>query len=103
VLVLLGISGPLVLFEFEFAKVGDATNGRLRGRGDLDQVQASFFRTADGLFNWQYANLLTVRVKHADLRGSDLAIGTRTSRGRRSRYKWWTRNRWFSLLTNVRY
>ena len=59
-LILLGVSRTFVGLELEFAKVGDATHGRLRGRGDLDQVQAGFFRTADGLFNWQNANLLTI-------------------------------------------
>jgi hypothetical protein len=103
VLVLFGVAGSLVLLELEFAKIGDPTNGRLRRCCDLDQVQASFFRTPDGLFNWQYTNLLTLRVKDTDFGGSDLAIGARTSRGRRARYEWWTRNRWFSLLTTVRY
>jgi hypothetical protein len=103
VLVLLRVSGPLILLELEFAKVSNATNGRLRGCGDLDQVESGFFRTTDRLFYWQYANLLPVRVQDAHLGGSDLAIGTRTSRGRRARYKWWTRNLWFSLLTDVRY
>jgi hypothetical protein len=62
VLILLSVSCPLVRLELELAKVGNATHGWFRGRGDLDQVQAGFFRTADGLFNWQNANLLTVRV-----------------------------------------
>ena len=66
--------------------------GRDRHDDALDQVQAGFFRTADGLFNWQNANLLTVRVKNTDLGGSNLAIGTRTSGGRRARDEWWTRN-----------
>jgi len=61
-LILLGVSRPFVRLELEFAKVGDATHGRLRSRGDLDQVQAGFFCTANGLFNWQNANLLTVRI-----------------------------------------
>jgi hypothetical protein len=99
VLILLGVSCPFVRLELELAKVGNATHGWFRGRGDLDQVQAGFFRTADGLFNWQYANLLTVRVKNTDFGGSNLAIGTRTSGGRRARDEWWTRNRRFSLLT----
>jgi hypothetical protein len=99
VLILLSVSCPFVRLELELAQVGNATHGRLRGRGDLDQVQAGFFRTADGLFNWQNTNLLTVRVKNTDLGGSNLAIGTRTSGGRRARDEWWTRNRRFSLLT----
>jgi hypothetical protein len=99
VLILLSVSCPFVRLELELAKVGNATHGRLGGRGDLDQVQAGFFRTADGLFNWQNANLLTVRVKNTDFGGSNLAIGTRTSGGRRARDEWWTRNRRFSLLT----
>jgi hypothetical protein len=99
VLVLLGVSSSLVLLEFELTEISDATHRRLGSRGDLDQVQAGFFRTADGLFNWQNANLLTVRVKNTDFGGSNLAIGTRTSGGRRARDEWWTRNRRFSLLT----
>jgi hypothetical protein len=99
VLILLRIPCPFVRLELEFAKVGYATHGRFGGRGDLDQIQAGFFGTADGLFNWQDTNLLTVRIKNADFGGSNLAIGTRTSGGRRARDEWWTRNRWFSLLT----
>jgi hypothetical protein len=99
VLILFGVSSPFVRLELEFPKVGNATHGRLCGSGDLDQVQTGFFRTADGLFNWQNTNLLTVRVKDADFGSSNLAIGTRTSRGRRARNEWWTRNRRFSLLT----
>jgi hypothetical protein len=41
---------------------------------------------------------LAVGVEDSHLGSSDLAIGTRASRGRRSRNEWWARNLRFSLL-----
>jgi hypothetical protein len=93
VLVLLGVSGSLVLFEFELPEIGDATHWRLGGRGDLDQVKAGFFGTANGLLGRHDADLLPLGVEDPHLRDSYLAIGPRTSGSRWSRYEWWTRNR----------
>jgi hypothetical protein len=99
VLVLLGVAGAFVLFELEFAEVGDAAHGRIRRRRDFDQVEAGFFGAVDRLLDGQNANLLPIGVEDAYFRSSNLAVGSRASGGRRSRNEWWARNRRFSLLT----
>jgi hypothetical protein len=38
VLILLGVSRALVLFELEFAQIGDAADGWIGGGRDFDQV-----------------------------------------------------------------
>ena len=103
VLILLGIAGALVLLELELPQIGDAAHGWI-GRGrDFDQIKPGFFSPANSFLDRQNPDLSAVRVEDADLGDTNLAIGTRTSGGWRARYEWWTRNRRFSLLTNVRY
>jgi len=103
VLILLGVPGALVLLELELPQIGDAAHGRI-GRGrDFDQIKPCLFGSANSFLDRQNPDLSAIRVEDADLGDTNLAIGTRTSGGWRARYEWWTRNRRFSLLTDVRY
>ncbi len=43
VLVLLRVPRALVLFELEFAEIGNTTHGWICRRGDFDQIQTDLF------------------------------------------------------------
>jgi hypothetical protein len=97
VLVLLGVSLTLVLLEFEFPQIGNATDWRIGGRRDFDQVQSGFLGAMNSIFEWHDPDLLTVSIEDSYLGGSDLVIGPGTGRRRRPGNKWWTGNRRFSF------
>jgi hypothetical protein len=93
VLVLLRVSGSLVLFEFEFPKIGDTTHRRFGRGGHLDQIQPGRFGEADGFLGGHDANLCPLGIEHTYLWYAYLTVGSRSGRGRWSSYEWWTRNR----------
>jgi hypothetical protein len=93
VLIFLGVPGPLVLLEFEFAKIGNTTYGRFGRRGNLNKVQPGLFGSLDGLFGGHDADLLALGVEDPHFGDAYLAVGPRTSGCRWPRNEWWARNR----------
>jgi len=72
VLVLLFLLGQLVL---ELSEVGDAADGRIGGRGDLDEVEAVGLGAADGFVRLEDAELLAGGADDdAYLAGADTVV-----------------------------
>jgi hypothetical protein len=65
-LVLLGLAFLLFLLVQEFPIVHDAANRRLRGGGNLYQVEVAFAGHLERFERWQDADLLTFIINHAD-------------------------------------
>jgi hypothetical protein len=65
-LVLLGLALLLLLLIQEFPVIHDATNRRLRCRGNLYQVEVTFAGHFERFERWQDANLVAFIVNHAD-------------------------------------
>ncbi|BDV30279.1 hypothetical protein Microterr_09390 [Microbacterium terricola] len=68
----LGLLGRLVL---ELAVIHDLDHGRLRIRGNFDQVQIGLLRKTQGDLDTDDADLLSVGTDEADLGDTDAVVG----------------------------
>jgi len=64
----------ILLFEDKLAIVHDPAYGRLRVGNDFHQIQAGVTRSAEGLLDTDYSNLLSVCANEPDLRGRDVSV-----------------------------
>ncbi len=64
----------LLFLVLEFAEVHDPANGRLRHRGNLNQINASFFSQLQGLSDSCYAECLSVFPNQSNFGCVDLFV-----------------------------
>ena len=70
----LGVARLLLLFVNVFAEIHDAANGRLRGRGHLDEVEIELLREGQRALGLHDAELLAFGADDADFRFLDPRI-----------------------------
>ncbi len=84
VLVLFRVAGALILLEAEPTEVGYATDGRHRGRRDLDQVETGFFGASQRLLDRHDTQLLAVLIEDSNFRNADLVVRSGAGGDRRA-------------------